>query len=193
MPGLKSQAPCGSRLVVVSRVRRREVAIGKALGEDRLSRLAVQGQPLRLLVLFVPVEPQPAQPLKDGLHAGLGVALHVGVVKAQHHGAVVVAGIEPIEDEGARAADVQKAGGRRRKTHARGWTGGRGVRHRSMLILPRALLWILVGSTRVPTAGFPGVLFRHTSSDRRSTLIPTLLLPTLERGPSNEHLEQIAR
>ena len=55
--------------------------------------LAVQGQALGLLVLFVPGEAQPAQSFKDGLDAGVGVALDVGVVEAQHHGAVVVAGI----------------------------------------------------------------------------------------------------
>ncbi len=42
---------------------------------------------LGLLVLLVPGEAQPAQPLEDGLDAGVGVALDVGVVKAQHHGA----------------------------------------------------------------------------------------------------------
>jgi hypothetical protein len=81
--------------------------------------LAVQGEALGLLVLFVPVEAQPAQALEDGLDAGVGVALDVGVVQAQHHGAAVVAGIEPVEDEGAGAAHVQKAGGRGRKTDAR--------------------------------------------------------------------------
>ena len=114
MPGL--QEPCAlrrGRLVVVARVRRREVAIGKAFCENRFGLLPVQGQAFRLLVLFVPVETQPAQPFEDGLHAGLGVALHIGVVQPQHHGSVVVAGIEPIEDKGAGAADVQKAGGRR--------------------------------------------------------------------------------
>ncbi len=86
--------------------------------------LPVQGKALGLLVLFVPVEAQPAQPFEDGLHAGLGVALDIGVVEAQHHGSVVMAGIEPIEDEGAGAAHMQKAGGRGRKTDA--GSAGRG-------------------------------------------------------------------
>ena len=42
----------------------------------------------------------------------------VGIVDAQDHGAAVVAGIEPVEDEGARAPDVQKARGRGRKTNS---------------------------------------------------------------------------
>ena len=81
--------------------------------------LAVQGEAFGLLVFFVPGEAQPAQPFEDGLDAGFGVALDIGVVEAQHHGSVVVAGIEPVEDEGARAADVQKAGGRWREADAR--------------------------------------------------------------------------
>ncbi len=81
--------------------------------------LAVQGKAFGLLVFFVPGEAQPAQPLEDGLDAGLGVALDVGVVEAQHHGSVVVARIEPVEDERAGAADVKKTGGRWRETDAR--------------------------------------------------------------------------
>ncbi len=112
-------------------MRRGEVAIGEALGEDGFGLLAVQGEALGLLVLFVPVETQPAQSFEDGLDAGVGVALDIGVVEAQHHGSVVVAGIEPIEDEGAGAADVEKAGGRGRKTDAKGRCGSeRILRHR---------------------------------------------------------------
>ena len=48
----------------------------------------------------------------------VGVALDVGVVDAEDHGSVVVAGIEPVEDERAGAADVQKPCGRRREADA---------------------------------------------------------------------------
>ena len=48
------------------RVRGGEVAIGEALREDRLGHLAVQGQALGLLVLFVPGETEPAQAVEDG-------------------------------------------------------------------------------------------------------------------------------
>ena len=75
----------------------------------------MQREPLGLPVLLVPAEIQPAQPLEDGIERGFGVALDVGIVDAQDHGAAVVAGVEPVEDEGARAPDVQKARGRRRK------------------------------------------------------------------------------
>ena len=50
---------------------------------------------------------------------GLGVALHVGVVHAQDNGAAIVAGVEPIQDEGARAADVQKSRGTPSRTTPR--------------------------------------------------------------------------
>ena len=66
---------------------------------------------LGLLVLFVPAEAEPAQAVEDGVERGLGVALDVGVVDAQDHGAPVVAGIEPVENVVSRAADVQKARG----------------------------------------------------------------------------------
>ncbi len=95
-----------------------EVAIGKTLGEDAVGCGAVQCQALRLLVLFVPVQAQPAESFEDGLDAGIGVALDIGVIEAQHHGSVVVARVEPVEDEGTRAADVKKTGGRRRETNA---------------------------------------------------------------------------
>jgi hypothetical protein len=108
----------GAGLIVVAGVGGGEVAIGKALGEDRFGLLAVQGKAFGLLVLFVPGETQPAEALKDGLDAGLGVALDIGVVQTQDHGSVVVAGIEPIEDKGAGAADVQEAGGRGGKADA---------------------------------------------------------------------------
>ena len=89
---MQSQAPCEDDWSSVARVRRGEVAIGKALGEDGFGLPAVKRQPFGLLVLFVPGETQPAQSLEDGLNAGLGVALDIGIVKAQHHGSVVVAG-----------------------------------------------------------------------------------------------------
>ena len=64
MPGLKSQAPCAEDFFVGLRVGRREVAIGKALGEDGFGLLAVQGKALGLLVLFVPGRPSQRSPSK---------------------------------------------------------------------------------------------------------------------------------
>jgi hypothetical protein len=71
-----------------------------------------------LLVLFVPSEVEPAQAVEDGIDGGFGVAGDVGVVDAQDHGAAVVAGVEPVEDIGPRAPNVQKASGRRGETNS---------------------------------------------------------------------------
>ena len=106
----------GRGLIAVAGVGGSEVAIGEALGEDGLGHLAVQGKPLGLLVLLVPGEAEPAQAVEDGVDAGVGVALDVGVVQTQDHGAAVVAGVEPVEDEGARTAHMEKAGGRGRES-----------------------------------------------------------------------------
>ena len=78
----------------------------------------MQVETIGLLVLFVPGKAQPAEAFEDGLDAGIGVALDIGVIEAQHHCSVVVARVEPVEDEGARAAYVEKTGGRRRETNA---------------------------------------------------------------------------
>ena len=77
---------------------------------------AVQFQTLGLLIFFVPVQPEPFQALKDGLHRRLGIALDVGVVEAENHGSAVMAGIKPVENEGPGAANVEKPGRRRGKT-----------------------------------------------------------------------------
>ena len=62
--------------------------------------------------LAVPVEAEPRQPVEDRVDRGLGRALAVGVLDAQQELAAGVAGVEPVEQRGARAADVQEAGRR---------------------------------------------------------------------------------
>jgi len=49
----------------------------------------VQGQALGLLVLLVPPQAEPAEPVEDRTERRLGVALDVGVVDAQDHGPAV--------------------------------------------------------------------------------------------------------
>src|SRR5437667_3522868 len=68
-------------------------------------------QALGLFVLFVPVEIEPLQAFENRSEGGVGVAFYVGVIDAKDHAAVIVTGIEPIEDEGAGAAYVQESGG----------------------------------------------------------------------------------
>jgi hypothetical protein len=47
----------------------------------------MQIEALGLAILLVPSQIEPAQALEDGIERGLGVALDVGVVDAQDHGA----------------------------------------------------------------------------------------------------------
>src|SRR5580692_2588764 len=70
------EKPCALRggVLIVGRMSRSEVAIGKTIRENGFSLAAVQFKAFRLLVLFVPIEAQPAQAFEDGLHAGFGVA-----------------------------------------------------------------------------------------------------------------------
>ncbi len=62
---------------------------------------------------FVPLESEPAEAVVDDLVGFVGVALGVGVLHAEHEGAAVFAGVEPVEEGGAGASDVEKTGGRR--------------------------------------------------------------------------------
>ena len=96
-----------------------KVAVGQAFLKDGIGDLAVQREALGLLVFLVPAEIEPAQAIENGVDAGFGVALDIGVVEAEDHGSSVMAGIEPVEDEGAGAAHVQKTGGRRCESNAK--------------------------------------------------------------------------
>ena len=60
--------------------------------------------------------PEPFHPVDDGVDRRLGGALTVGVLNAQHHFAAMASGVEPVEERRARAANVQKTGGRGRKS-----------------------------------------------------------------------------
>ncbi len=67
---------------------------------------------------FVPIQPEPAHAGENGLHGVFHVALLVGVFNAQNEGTTHFTGKKVIEQSGARATDVQIAGGRRGKTCA---------------------------------------------------------------------------
>ena len=64
----------------------------------------------------VPVDPEPAQRLLDLLGGGLDLAARVGVLDPQQELAALVPGEQPVEEEGAHAADVEEAG--RARSHA---------------------------------------------------------------------------
>ena len=63
----------------------------------------------------VPPDAEPGEPVEDRGDRGLGRALAVGILDAEQHLAAAPTRIEPVEQRGARAADVQKAGRRGRK------------------------------------------------------------------------------
>src|SRR5256885_15105941 len=67
---------------------------------------------------FVPIKPEPLQPFVDCRHAFFDVPRSISIFDAQHEFAAVMAREEPIEQRGARATDVQKAGGRGGETDA---------------------------------------------------------------------------
>ena len=60
---------------------------------------------------LVPVQPEPAQGVEQHEVGVLGVPLGVGVLDAEDEGAAVVAGEGPVEERGARHADVGIARG----------------------------------------------------------------------------------
>ena len=67
---------------------------------------------------FIPIEPEPAEPVVDRLRRFGRVARLIRILDAQDESAAGVTREEPVEKRGARAADVEKAGGRRRKANA---------------------------------------------------------------------------
>ncbi len=89
---------------------RSKVAVSQSLLEDRIGDLPVQSQALGLLIFLIPSKIEPTQAFEDGVDGGVGVALDIGVVEAKNHRSSVVAGVKPVENEGAGAANMQKAG-----------------------------------------------------------------------------------
>ena len=117
--GVEEPGLTGAGLFAVPSVGGCEVAVSQALLEDRVCDLAMQGHAFGLLVFLVPSEVEPAQTVEDGIDGGVGVALDIGVIEPQDHGSPVVTSVEPVEDEGASAANVQKTRGRRSESNAK--------------------------------------------------------------------------
>ena len=74
--------------------------------------------------LAVPVELEPAQGVEDLLDVLLGGALPVGILDPQYELAPLLAGEEPVEERRARAADVERARGRRSESNSDGHGSG---------------------------------------------------------------------
>ena len=99
-----------------------------ALRDERGGHRAVPIEALRLEIRpvgavdfrsLVPVEPEPAKAVEDPFDHVLRRSLDVGVFDAQHEDAAEPAREEPVEERGARAADVEIPGRRWGEADAR--------------------------------------------------------------------------
>ena len=125
----------GDRLALHFEFDRAFMFIGEAVRQQRLNAALIIFLPLTLEIraaiafaraggvagerAFVPVKSEPAQAVEDDVHSFLRIARGVGVLDAEDERAAGMAGVEPVEERGARAADVQIAGRRRGETDAR--------------------------------------------------------------------------
>ena len=90
-----------------------ETLVGLALVEKRAGHLGVTvGARLLADRLAVVVEPEPGQPVADGLRRLGRRPGAVGVLDPQQEPPAAAAGVEPVEQRRARSADMQKARGR---------------------------------------------------------------------------------
>ena len=95
--------------------------VGGAGGQHLRDHFTVAVHALHLVErAFVGLHAKPVHAVQDRLHRLGRGALDIGVLDAQHEGALVVAGEGPREQRGARAAQVQEAGGRGREAGADG-------------------------------------------------------------------------
>ena len=110
---------------------RAEAAVGLTGGDQLRAVLRVRGQPLGLEVgrvrsadlrALIPVEPEPLEPIENRLHRLRRGALLIRVFHAQHERAAVAPSVQPVEQGGPGAADVQVTRGRRSKADA--WLHG---------------------------------------------------------------------
>ena len=111
----------------LDRLGRTVAVVRPPLGHETIGHRAVAIEALGLEVRrvrsadvrpLVPVEAEPAQAVHDSRDHLPRRTFGVGVLDAQHERAAVPAGIQPVEQRRAGAADVQVAGGRRGKADA---------------------------------------------------------------------------
>ena len=109
-PACSAAWPLGLELL-----RRAETIVGVAAVEQPLGVLGIEGEALRLAVgpavaagvhALVPRQAEPPQVVLDRRFRGRRRSLAVGVLDAQDERAAVVAGQQPVEQRGARVADV---------------------------------------------------------------------------------------
>ena len=86
--------------------RRHKIPVGETLLQQLIRQLAMQIQPLRLPVEFVPSQFQPFQSGKNRIKRRLAIPVYVRIVDTQNHRTVMLAHIQPVKNESARAADM---------------------------------------------------------------------------------------
>ena len=109
---IEARAALGARFLAHRRkfLRRRIAAIGLAAGQQLLGNLAVACGPVELVDdLAIPIEPEPFQPVQNGVDGFPGRSLPVGVLDAQQHLAAAPARVKPVEQRRAGSSDVEKA------------------------------------------------------------------------------------
>ena len=103
------------------------VFVGEAVGEQGFDARLIVGFALGLEIraaialagaggvagerAFVPIKAEPAQAVEDDIHGFLRIARGVGILDAQDKRAAGVPGVKPVEQRGARATNVEVAGG----------------------------------------------------------------------------------
>ena len=100
-------------------------AVGQSPIEQGLYGITVLTHPFALDDGFlVPIDPEPLQAFENVLGVlGLGPLL-VGVFNAQHERALLVLGVEPIENSGSRRSNMERArraGGQSNAHHRGSW------------------------------------------------------------------------
>ncbi len=106
------------RGVIVVRQPGVQQRVDGCLVETVALRLVIRSRVAADLRALVPVDPEPAEPVQDRLQRLVDVPLPVRVVDAQDETAAVAAGVEPVEQRRAHAADVQETGGAGREARA---------------------------------------------------------------------------
>src|SRR5579864_7301232 len=104
-----------------------ETQISLVLGKQSLCVLAINRQPVGLPIWpklpadirpFIPIEPKPLQICDQLAFKACLAAVHVGVFDAEHHRSALLPRKQPVEQSGARIADVKMSSRGGSKTHA---------------------------------------------------------------------------
>ena len=92
---------------------RRTGAVVRPAGIDEAFQIVVVNIKSFGLIIwtFVPVDIQPFKRIKNNVNGFLGRALGVGVFDTQDKFSFHAAGVQPVEDGGARIADMHETGG----------------------------------------------------------------------------------